>query len=979
MNLRVLFVEDSPDDAELMLRRLRDAGFEPQWDRVETEAALRAAFVDQQWELALVDYNLPGFGGAQALATMAEIAPDVPAITVSGAIDEDTAVTTLTAGAVDYVLKDNLARLVPAVRRAVEGADLRRRHRRAAQAARLAQFSVDHAPVAMVTVDPDGTILYANPAQGALRGVPGRDLVGQKIWGTATGWSEAGWQSARDTALRDGIWEHEIEVLRPDGGRRLLDAMLSVLEYDGRPLLIGWGRDMTDRRTAEEQARTNERLYRRIVDVAGEGIWVFDADDRLTFANPQMARILGYGLNDMIGRKDSDFMFEEDAAVHEAERRARREGRPGSYERRFRSKAGDEVWLAANSVAEIGPAGDYSGSFSMCTDITERRRGERALRASETHFRAFFEQASVGMATTSPEMRFISVNGTLCRLLGYSREELAELTWAGLTHPDDLAADVDDFADVLSGKSDGYTTDKRFVCKSGAIIHATLAVRAVRKADASLDYMAAVLVDITERKRAEEALLAEKANLTAIIDASPVAMLVFNEQKSVVRANVAAAVLARGATADALLDCGPGGSLQCGTALGCVHRDDDPRGCGFSPDCPLCPLRNGLAAVLADGGAARGVELALELERDGEMQTVWLLVGLEPVLISGARHVVVALDEITDRVRAVAALKESEQRFAAFADHLPGELWIRDAESRCLYANPQISADLGMDVDQVVGSLPHDLWEGETLDQVLAEHARALSGEVVDVVREWPLPDGRGRFFHMLAFPFGGDDGVTMVGAVEIDVTDQHEAEEKVRRQADQLRRTVEGAVLAMSHVVEMRDPYTAGHERRVSELCAAIGRELGLENEIIEGLRLAGLIHDIGKIAVPAEILAKPGRLSAVEFNLINQHAPSGYEILAPIDFERPVAAIVLQHHERLDGSGYPQGLASDDILPEAKILSVADVVEAMSSHRPYRPALGTDAALAEIREYSGVKYDADVVAACSRLILEKGFVFSD
>ena len=197
------------------------------------------------------------------------------------------------------------------------------------------------------------------------------------------------------------------------------------------------------------------------------------------------------------------------------------------------------------------------------------------------------------------------------------------------------------------------------------------------------------------------------------------------------------------------------------------------------------------------------------------------------------------------------------------------------------------------------------------------------------------------------------------------DITARKHAEEEVRRQAEQLTRTVEGAVLAMSHMVESRDPYTAGHERRVSELATAIAVALGMTGAELTALRLAGLIHDIGKIAVPAEILAKPGRLSEVEFNLIRQHPQSGFEILGAIDFGGPVAEMVLQHHERLDGSGYPRALAAPDILREARILAVADVVEAMSSHRPYRAALGMEAALAEVRGGAGEKYDADVVAA--------------
>ncbi|MCX6374286.1 MAG: HD domain-containing protein [Actinobacteria bacterium] len=147
---------------------------------------------------------------------------------------------------------------------------------------------------------------------------------------------------------------------------------------------------------------------------------------------------------------------------------------------------------------------------------------------------------------------------------------------------------------------------------------------------------------------------------------------------------------------------------------------------------------------------------------------------------------------------------------------------------------------------------------------------------------------------------------------------------------------------------------------------------------EALDALRLAALIHDVGKIAVPGEILSKPGRLSEVEFDLIKQHPAAGFDILAAIDFGLPVAEMVLQHHERLDGSGYPQGLAGKDVLPEARILAVADVVEAMSSHRPYRAALGMEAPLAEVRAHAGEKYDADVVASCVRLVEEQGFAFT-
>jgi putative nucleotidyltransferase with HDIG domain len=181
-----------------------------------------------------------------------------------------------------------------------------------------------------------------------------------------------------------------------------------------------------------------------------------------------------------------------------------------------------------------------------------------------------------------------------------------------------------------------------------------------------------------------------------------------------------------------------------------------------------------------------------------------------------------------------------------------------------------------------------------------------------------------------------------------------------------------------MGRMVESRDPYTAGHERRVAELATAIGAELGMAGEQLDVLRLAGTIHDIGKIAIPAEILSKPGRLSEIEFALIQAHPTTGFEILADVDFGSPVTEIVRQHHERLDGSGYPRALSGSDILPEARILAVADVVEAMSSHRPYRAALGMAVALAEVREHAGMTFDADVVASCVRLIEDQGFQFT-
>jgi putative two-component system response regulator len=199
--------------------------------------------------------------------------------------------------------------------------------------------------------------------------------------------------------------------------------------------------------------------------------------------------------------------------------------------------------------------------------------------------------------------------------------------------------------------------------------------------------------------------------------------------------------------------------------------------------------------------------------------------------------------------------------------------------------------------------------------------------------------------------------------------------ESLVDERTNELRSSMLAFVTAIASTVEMRDPYTAGHQRRTAHLASAIAKELQLPDYLIEGLNLASVVHDIGKIKIPAEILCKPGRLDELEFGLIKRHPETGYEILKSIDFPWPIANIVLQHHERLDNSGYPHGLTGDEILFEAKILSVADVVEAMSSHRPYRAGLGVEAALNEITLHKGVLYDASVVDACLILFKEKGY----
>ena len=201
------------------------------------------------------------------------------------------------------------------------------------------------------------------------------------------------------------------------------------------------------------------------------------------------------------------------------------------------------------------------------------------------------------------------------------------------------------------------------------------------------------------------------------------------------------------------------------------------------------------------------------------------------------------------------------------------------------------------------------------------------------------------------------------------------ERTEELRASLNDLQEAMQGIIHVMVLTIESRDPYTAGHQQRVTLLASALAQEMGLSEKEVEGVKMASLIHDIGKISVPSEILCKPGKLTEIEFCLVKTHPQSGYEILKNITLPWPIAKVVLQHHERLDGSGYPLGLKDKEILLEAKIIGVADVVEAMASHRPYRPALGIEKALEEISQKKGFLYSPEVADICIKLFTEKGF----
>jgi PAS domain S-box-containing protein/putative nucleotidyltransferase with HDIG domain len=335
--------------------------------------------------------------------------------------------------------------------------------------------------------------------------------------------------------------------------------------------------------------------------------------------------------------------------------------------------------------------------------------------------------------------------------------------------------------------------------------------------------------------------------------------------------------------------------------------------------------------------------------------------------------------DITERRQAEETLRESEEQFRTSLENAPDGVYMNDLKGNFLYGNLRCEEIIGYKREELKGKNFLEL-------NILTENSLARAAEILqdningkstgpdelEIIRK----DGR-RVPVEINTSVMRSKGRAVVLAFAREITERKLAEEKLLRSYESLQKTLNDAINTMVVMLEMRDPYTAGHQQRVADLATSIAREMKFEDTRIDQLRMAAVIHDIGKMYVPSDILSKPGRLSEIEFSLIKTHAQCGYDIVKGMDFPCSVAKVVLQHHERLDGSGYPNQLKSADMLIEAKILAVADVIEAMASHRPYRPALGIDKALEEISRNKGKLYDPDVVDACLELFNSSRFEF--
>jgi PAS domain S-box-containing protein/putative nucleotidyltransferase with HDIG domain len=332
-------------------------------------------------------------------------------------------------------------------------------------------------------------------------------------------------------------------------------------------------------------------------------------------------------------------------------------------------------------------------------------------------------------------------------------------------------------------------------------------------------------------------------------------------------------------------------------------------------------------------------------------------------------------------VQQTEALRSSERRFRSLIEHASDLVAVLDADGNLVYISPSIERLGGYEIAEVLG---HPF-----VDYVTAGDRSDISAALAELVHSPGRPfesefrfahkNGHAVVLHAIVRSALTDPVIHGIVINARDITERKQADDQIKLQLKQLEASLMRTVEVANKLSCMRDPYTGSHARRVADLAVAIGAEMGFDKQRQQGLRVAGLLHDVGKIIVPSEILAKPGRISRIEMQLIQEHTSAGFELLKDVAFPWPVAEIALQHHERIDGSGYPQGLRDEEILLEARILAVADVVEAMSSHRPYRAGLGMAQALAEIERGRSHCYQEAAADACLTLFREQRYAFPD
>jgi PAS domain S-box-containing protein/putative nucleotidyltransferase with HDIG domain len=726
----------------------------------------------------------------------------------------------------------------------------------------------------------------------------------------------------------------------------------------GETKVIEVVRDITERKQAEEALRESENKYRTLMEEAPIGICQVDIKGKITYVNKTILQGTGYSSEELVGKNAFRLGLIPPETLKLLGRRMKEKlmGKPPSpLEIQFKRKDGKWIWLEIRGKL-LSKHGVPVGVQIIGEDITERKRAEEALRTSHAEFQDLYDNAPNAYFSVGVDGLIRRCNLRACELLGYSVDEL-------LGKPV-----IDLYADTVWGKRAAGQLFERFRAgepildeqlqiqrADGSPVWISLTVNAIRDEDGNVVESRSMVVDIETRKRAESVLLEERNKAQQYLDTAGVMFVAIDTEGKVTLINRKGCEVL-GYSEEEIV-----GKNWFEHFIPERIRED------------LVPVSRQLLA--GDLEAAEYRENPL-LTKSGEER---LIAWHNTILANEDGQIVGHLssgEDITERRRAEEEVRQLSQYLESIVDNANVWLDVVDNDTNIVLWNKAAEEISGYSRDEVVGHArvwewlyPDETYRREVLNAAVI-HGRESYVDDETTIR---CKSGQTKIISWNERQLL-DEGGKLVGSTAIgrDVTAQ-------KRVADKLQRALEDTIQAIGLTTETRDPYTAGHQRRVTQLACAVAKKMGLSEEQVESIRVAGLVHDIGKMSVPAEILSKPSRLTEIEFGLIKAHPQVAYDILATIKFPWPVAQIVLQHHERMDGSGYPKGLKGEEIMLEARILAVADVVEAMSSHRPYRPALGIDKALEEIEKRKGTLYDPKVVDACLKLFAEDRFKFAN
>ncbi len=576
---------------------------------------------------------------------------------------------------------------------------------------------------------------------------------------------------------------------------------------------------------------------------------------------------------------------------------------------------------------------------------------QEALRESEERFRSLVENIGDVVISYDLDLRYRYVSPQFSRFMDADPQSLIGRTHREAGLPGDLADLLDEALrrSLASGKA--VEVELAMPGEAGGRIAQTRAFP-MFDADGRPSGVVTITRDAPERKRAEQEIELSRQRLSLHVERTPLAVIEFDLEGRVREWNPAAA-----------------------RVFGYQREDVVGRHWTFlAPAAEHGKLDDTWAALVGRQGGGRSTNQ--NVTKDGRpIDCEWFNT---PLVGPGGATIGVAslVQDVTERAQANERLAAAANEWRETFDAMRDSVAVFDAGGVIVRCNAATTELTGRGYEQLIGRPCYEVFHGS--DDFVTSCPQRRAFETLQAETSTLLQDG--RWLRVTFAPHvDAEGGVTGGVHVVTDVSELKQTEDRLRDSIARQQRITEGVIAALSRSVEVRDPYTAGHERRVSELAVAIARSLHLGEDFVARVRVAGSLHDVGKITIPAEILSKPGRLSEMEFALIKGHPKAAYDILRPIEFEFPLADIVVQHHERLDGSGYPAGLAGDALLPEARILAVADVVEAMISHRPYRAALPLEAAIAEIEAGSGSRYDAAACEATIRLLRDQRFSFSE